>query len=119
MIVTPTCRFCQGYLKSGGSMTGGYGYTKLIYHCERCRSQQQYKYDATPLDFSFYVDTKEGHQCNIYFDPTTMRLHIVQIMPDPSNVWKPCLDIRLSEFPAWLRPDQMTEHRIKTMMVFS
>ena len=119
MIVTPTCRFCQGYLKSGGSQTGGYGYTKLIYHCERCKSQQMYKYDATPLDFSFYVNYEGNKQYHIAYYPDDKRLAIHLVNPSPGPAWKPCVDIHLSEFPAWLRPDQMTEHRIQTMMVFS
>lgn len=116
MIVTPTCRFCQGHLKSGGSQTGGnYNYTKLIYHCERCHSQQMYKYDATPLDFSFYVNFKNDKQYYVAFYPDNMKLSIYLV----GSTWKPCVDIHLSEFPAWLRPDQITEHRIQTMMVFS
>jgi hypothetical protein len=119
MIVTPTCRFCQGYLKSCGSQTGPYPYTKLIYHCVRCDSEQKYKYDATPLDFTFQITAESGNRYHILFDPSTMKLGIYQIIKDSNASWKPCLDIHLSEFPAWLRPDKLTEHRIKTMMVFS
>lgn len=119
MIVTPTCRFCQGYLKSGGSQTkGNQPYTELIYHCEKCESQQHYKYDASPLSFSFYTETEIGHKYYISFDPRTMKLHISQVLKDPFS-WKPCVDIQLSEIPAWLRPNNVTEMRIRTMMVFS
>jgi len=118
MIVTPTCRFCQGKLKSGGSQTGGYPYTKLLYNCEPCMSQQMYKYDATPLEFSFYLNFGK-RQYHIGFYPDNMRLAIHFVNTSPGPGWKPCVDIHLSEFPAWLRPDNITEERIKTLMVFS
>jgi hypothetical protein len=119
MIVTPTCRFCQGHLKQGGSQTkGNQPYTEVIYFCNKCESQQHYKYDASPLSFSFYTTTDVGNRYYIHFDPRTMKLHITQVLQD-NQAWKPCVDIHLSEIPAWLRPNNVSEIRIRTMMVFS
>jgi hypothetical protein len=121
MIVTPTCRFCQGQLISGGCQTGGgVPYTKYIYHCAKCHSQQMYKYDGAPLNFTFDVHFT-GYHYYVSFDPMTMKLYIAKVTATNlgSLGWKNCLDIHLSEFPAWLRPDNISEHRIQTMMVFS
>lgn len=120
MMVKPPCRFCGGKLESGGCETGGnYHYTRYIYHCKPCLSQQKYKYEGEPLEFSFEYQLEKYHY-HITFNQVTMRMYVARVTTFPYEFeWKGCLDIHLSEFPAWLRPGNVTEDRIKTMMVFS
>ena len=112
--VEPTCRFCQR-LMSPLVPFQSRGRTLYSYHCIRCKSEQLFAEDGQALEYSFRVG---NYLCQ--FNSPTYKFQIVRQGPI-SNGGIPYTKVMLSlDFvPHNLRPDNTTEERIKTLILFS
>lgn len=107
-------------------MTGADPFTHIIRHCDACKSTQHFIYGTDTL-LNFYLKPKsELYEYQVYYDIRTKKL-VISRTEISGDIGTDNFDIKLitevsttlSEFPAWLAPNFISEHRIQTLKVFS
>lgn len=107
MNVEPTCRYCMRRLTHRGSR----GDVNLCY-CHACESEQTFDANARPIEYSFM--TKEKNYC-LHFWPQVKKFKIVSYKNNNPDKYVLELDI----CPHNYNPSNMTEERVKTLILFS
>lgn len=112
MNVEPTCRYCQGKLKARGSR-GALEDAIYIYYCKSCESEQTFKKNGQTIEWSFMV----GDSYCIHFWPQSKAFKIVEYKKGQPT--KYVLELILEKPPTHMTPQNMTEERVKCLIVFS
>lgn len=115
MNVEPTCRYCMGKLIDRGERGSLNIPGSMIYlrYCKHCESEQTFDHEARPMEYSFMV----GEAYCIHFWPKSKAFKIVEYKNGRPS--KYVLELTLDKPPTHMRPDNMTEERVKCLIVFS
>lgn len=109
-----TCRFCYRpliYAQTSASP----GSTLLYqYKCLACNSTQHFWENGSPAHYTFTI----GNYILIFL-PAIQAMEIVRINHNPNGTTLGNLVLKLPFLPTNLTPQNTTEDRIKTMIVFS
>jgi hypothetical protein len=109
--VEPTCRYCQRRL-SNPKQRGSVPDDVYICYCKACESEQTFKASGQPTEYSFMV----GDSYCLHFWPQGKIFKIVGYKngrPDKYLLEMKGVDT------SHMRPDNMTEERVKCLIVFS
>lgn len=101
------CRFCQHPitpLKKGSAR---------IIMCKHCKSEEWIEKDGSHYSWSFKVGQ---YEIGYYFESKTFK---VSQLNKNGNWEKWLLDIPLKDEPTHMTPENMTEERVKSIIVFS
>jgi hypothetical protein len=112
MNIIPTCRFCCGKLVSSYR---GFPFTSDVfgdfahYWCYSCKSEQIYREDASPIDWSFLVPPYM-----LYFWPGH---NFTIFLMEGDYIGKPILTTKA--VPVKMTPQNITIERVKLLILFS
>jgi len=95
-------------------------YTHIIRHCKSCNSEQHFIYGTDTLISFTFRPKSETKEYYVYYNLLTKKLSIALIEYSELTGlhWIPQVDTTLSEFPAWLAHDFISDHRVQTLKVF-
>jgi len=115
MNVEPACRFCQGNMLCTGGVIHANNTESYSYECKRCHSEQDFESTGRPLDYKFVIG-----RYHLLFKPRNKTFQIIVYPID--EVWlqkaSQCL-LNVNFCPTHLTPQNTTEERIKTLILFS
>lgn len=114
MNVEPTCRYCQRKLVHRGTRGNLASNGINLCYCHYCESEQTFDDNASPIEYSFMV----GKKYCIHFWPKSKAFKIVEYN-EHGRPQKYVLELTLNEPPNYMTPQNMTEERVKTLIVFS
>lgn len=109
MNVEPTCRYCKRKLTD---LRQGRGQI-YIANCNACDSEQSFYETGQTREWSFMV----GDTYCIHYWPESKALKIIEYKNNRPS--KYVLEITLDKHPDHMTPQNMTEERVKTLIVFS
>lgn len=112
--VEPTCRFCKNKMSPLVPFHSR-GKTLYSYHCIRCASEQLFDDTGQALEYSFRVG---DYLCQ--FNSPTYKFQVVKQGPQGlGGVPYTKVILTLDFVPHNLTPQNTTEERIKTLILFS
>ena len=106
------CRYCQRNLTHTGTRGTGKNALQLCY-CHHCESEQTFDAKDQPAEYSFMVGTA---YC-IHYWTQSKAFKIVEYKN--GRPAKYVVEITLKEAPDHMTPSNMTEERVKCLVVFS
>lgn len=109
-----TCRYCQHKLTYRGTRGKISSDGIHLCYCKSCDSEQTFEEDGTPIEYSFMV----GKTYCIHYWTKSKAFKVVEYNAH-GRPQKYVLELTLKEAPDYMTPQNMTEERVKTLIVFS